>query len=76
MGTPVQAQLKVRRQQAPRGIYRIDRADRNALNAQWHTHDLSEAALNIDGTIHDKHRGVPKFGKDERDFLFCYGWNI
>ena len=30
MGTPVQAQLKVRRQQAPRGIYRIDRADGNA----------------------------------------------
>ena len=76
MGTPVQAQLKVRRQQAPRGIYRIDRPDGNALNAQWHAHDLSEAALNIDGTIHDKHRGVPKFGKDERDFLFCYGWNI
>lgn len=46
------------------------------LNAQRHAHDLSEVALNIDGTIHDKHRGVPKFGKDERYFLFCYGWNI
>ena len=38
--------------------------------------DNTEVDLNIDGTIHDKHRGVPKFGKDERDFLFCYGWNI
>ena len=77
VGTPVQAQLKVRRrQQAPRGIDRIDRGHGNAPNAQWHAHDFTDAALNVDGTIHDKHRGVPSFGKDERDFLFCHGWNI
>ena len=76
MGTPVQAQLKVHRQQAPRGIDRIDRGHGNAPNAQWHAHDFTDAALNVDGTIHDKHRGVPSFAKDERDFLFCHGWNI
>ena len=76
VGTPIQAQLKVRRQQAPRGIDRIDRGHGNAPNAQWHAHDFTDAALNVDGTIHDKHRGAPSFGKDERDFLFCHGWNI
>jgi len=76
MGIPVQAQLKVRRHQAPRGINRIDRGHGNAPNAQWHAHDFTDAALNVDGTIHDKHKGIPNFGKDERDFLFCHGWNI
>ena len=33
-----------------------------------------DAALNLDGTIHDKHRGIPPFSKDDRDFLFCQGW--
>ena len=34
----------------------------------------NDAALNLDGTIHDKHRGIPPFSKDDRDFLFCKGW--
>lgn len=34
----------------------------------------NDVALNLDGTIHDKHRGIPPFSKDDRDFLFCQGW--
>ena len=34
---------------------------------------MEESEDNVDGTIHDKHHGVPPFGKDDRDFLFCYG---
>ena len=76
VGNERQAQMKVIRKQAPRGIKRVDEAHGDAPNGQWHAHDLTGAALNVDGTIHDKHRGVPSFGKDERDFLFCHGWNI
>ena len=34
---------------------------------------MEESEDNVDGTIHDKHHGMPPFGKDDRDFLFCYG---
>ncbi len=34
----------------------------------------NDAALNLDGTIHDKHRRILPFFKDDRDFLFCQGW--
>ena len=34
----------------------------------------NDVALNLDGTIHDKHRRILPFSKDDRDFLFCQGW--
>ena len=59
VGNERQAQMKVIRKQAPRGIKRVDDAHGDAPHGQWHAHDLTGAALNIDGTIHDKHRGAP-----------------
>ncbi|MEJ9381110.1 RHS repeat-associated core domain-containing protein, partial [Gallibacterium anatis] len=76
MGTPAQAQNKVRKQQAPRGIYRIDGPEEYVPYSQWHAHALNNSALNQDGTVHDKHRGYPPFSRDDKDFLFCHGWNI
>ena len=76
MGTPAQAQNKVRKQQAPRGIYRIDGPEEYVPYSQWHAHASNNSALNQDGTVHDKHRGYPPFSRDDKDFLFCHGWNI
>ena len=76
VGTPREAQNKVTRQQAPRTIKRIDAPETSVPNSQWHAHDLANAALNIDGSIHDQHRGMPNFGNDGKDFLFCHGWRI
>ena len=31
-------------------------------------------SLNVNGTIHDKHKGIPNPTKKQRDFLEEYGW--
>ncbi|MFU2078906.1 RHS repeat domain-containing protein, partial [Avibacterium endocarditidis] len=75
MGEPEQAEKIVNRfRRGPKGIKRIDRPELSVPASQYHAHDRNGAALNLDGTIHDKHRGMPLFSKDDRDFLFCYGW--
>ena len=76
IGTPAQAQKKVRKQQAPKGIYRIDGPEEDVPYSQWHAHASNKSALNQDGTVHDQHRGYPPFSRDDKDFLFCHGWNI
>jgi len=63
------------KRRGPKGIKRIDRPEASVPNSQYHAHAHNNAALNLDGTIHDKHRGMPPFSKDDRDFLFCHGWN-
>ena len=58
----------------PKGIKRIDRPEESVPGSQYHAHAYNDAALNVDGTVHDKHRGMPLFSKDDKDFLFCYDW--
>ena len=58
----------------PKGIKRIDRPEESVPGSQYHAHAYNDAALNVDGTVHDKHRGMPPFSKDDKDFLFCYDW--
>ena len=58
----------------PKGIKRIDKPEESVPGSQYHAHAYNDAALNVDGTVHDKHRGMPPFSKDDKDFLFCYGW--
>ena len=75
-GTPADAAKIVNiKRRGPKGIKRIDKPEESVPNSQYHAHAHNDAALNLDGTIHDKHRGVPPFSKDDRDFLFCHGWN-
>ncbi|WP_179108637.1 RHS repeat-associated core domain-containing protein, partial [Rodentibacter genomosp. 2] len=75
MGRPQQAEKIVNiLHRGPRGIKRIDRPEESVPGSQFHAHAYNDAALNVDGTIHDKHRGMPPFSRDDRDFLFCYGW--
>ncbi|WP_231623946.1 RHS repeat-associated core domain-containing protein, partial [Neisseria sp. 83E34] len=73
-GTPAQAESIVKKGRGPKGIKRIDRPELSVPGSQYHAHAHNNAALNLDGTIHDKHRGMPPFSKDDKDFLFCYGW--
>ena len=75
-GTPADAAKIVNiKRRGPKGIKRIDKPEESVPNSQYHAHAHNDAALNLDGTIHDKHRGIPPFSKDDRDFLFCHGWN-
>ena len=53
-------------------IHRPD--EDNVPGSQWHAHDFGGEALNLDGTLH--HKNYPNFNNDDRDFLFCHGWNI
>ncbi|WP_233441785.1 type VI secretion system tip protein TssI/VgrG [Aggregatibacter actinomycetemcomitans] len=74
-GTPAQARNIVNiNRRGPKGIKRIDRPEESVPGSQYHAHAYNDAALNVDGTVHDKHRGMPPFSKDDKDFLFCYGW--
>ncbi len=75
-GTPADAAKIVNiKRRGPKGIKRIDKPEESVPNSQYHAHAHNDAALNLDGTIHNKHRGIPPFSKDDRDFLFCHGWN-
>lgn len=68
-GTPAQAEAMVKKGRGPKGIKRIDRPELSVPSSQYHAHAYNNAALNLDGTIHDKHRGMPPFSKDDRDFF-------
>ena len=75
MGTPAQARNIVNiNRRGPKGIKRIDKPEESVPGSQYHAHAYNDAALNVDGTVHDKHRGMQLFSKDDKDFLFCYGW--
>lgn len=74
VGTPKQAQQKVRIGQGSKGVKRIDKPEESVPGSQWHAHANNDSALNMDGTIHDTHRGIPPFTRDDKDFLFCHGW--
>ena len=74
VGAPAQASNIVNiNRRGPKGIKRIDRPEESVPGSQYHAHVYNDAVLNVDGIRHDKHHGVPPFGKDDRDFLFCYG---
>nr|WP_265588415.1 RHS repeat-associated core domain-containing protein [Muribacter muris] len=75
VGTPKDAQRKISRGQGSKNISMIHEPDeKNVPGPQWHAHDFGNEALNLDGSLH--HRNFPNFSKDDKDFLFCHGWNI
>ena len=75
IGQPEDARRKVRRGQGSKNISMIHRPNEdNVPGSQWHAHDFGGEALNLDGTLH--HKNYPNFNNDDKDFLFCHGWNI
>ncbi|MBC3256641.1 RHS domain-containing protein [Pseudomonas paralactis] len=75
-GTPKQAQTKVKREQAPPEIVRIDGPEQSVPNSQWHAHCPCGSGYNLDGTIHDKGKGDVTFSNKTIDWLNNHGWEI
>ena len=45
-------------------------------NSKIHVHFKDGTSLNIDGTVHDASGGIPKVGRQAREWLEKYGWQI
>ncbi|SDQ63374.1 RHS repeat-associated core domain-containing protein [Pseudomonas sp. UC 17F4] len=75
-GTPKQAQTKVKREQAPSEIDRIDAPQQNVPHSQWHAHCPCGSGYNLDGSIHDKGRGDVTFSRKTIEWLNDHGWSI
>jgi RHS repeat-associated protein len=69
-----QMQQKVKKDQAPSGIKRFDPADSTVKSSQDHVHKTDGTSMNVDGTVHDKKNGVPKFTNKEKKFLKENKW--
>ena len=69
-----QMQKQVERGQAPKYV---DRVDSPHIEGQKpHIHFADKTSINIDGTIHDKHRGIPTISNKEAKWLQENGWSI
>ena len=67
-------QQKVKKGQAPDGIKRFDSAEQSVPNSQDHVHLDNGTSMNVDGTVHDKLNGTPKFTNKQKKFLKKNGW--
>ena len=75
-GTPKEAQIKVKKEQAPPEIVRIDGPEQSVPNSQWHAHCPCGSGYNLDGTIHDKGKGDVSFSNKTVEWLNDHGWEI
>ncbi|CAA0149446.1 RHS repeat-associated core domain-containing protein [Tenacibaculum maritimum] len=65
-------QKKKEKGQAPK---EIDRFDNPHIPGQKpHVHFMDGTSLNNDGTIHDKHRGIPNPSNKTKKWLKQFGW--
>lgn len=67
-----QMQKQVERGQAPDEVDRVD--SKHDDYGQDHVHFKDGTSINKDGTIHDKHKGVPKLSRKVLDWLNKNGW--
>ncbi len=67
-----QMQKQVEKGQAPNEVDRVDKAHNSF--GQEHVHLKDGTAINKDGTIHDKHKGIPNPSKKVLDWLNDNGW--
>lgn len=74
LGTPRDAFKEYKKGRAPKGIERIDLP--HEKSGQIHAHQKGKGATNADGSVHDKHKGEPKWPKKIVNFLRDYGFNI
>ena len=64
-------QREVLREQAPREVDRVDKAN---YNGKPHVHFKDVTSINFDGTIHDKHKGVPNITNKIEKWLNRHNW--
>ncbi|KVF74560.1 hypothetical protein WS75_16085 [Burkholderia sp. FL-7-2-10-S1-D7] len=78
-GTPKDAQKAVNKGQGPSDITRIDEPESSVPGSQWHAHCKCSAAINQDGSMHDKAKAKGKsvsqlFSKKTLKWLQSFGW--
>ena len=55
----------------------MDKTNPKNPTSQWHVHDRStDAGYNLDGTVHDGHKGFPQFSRKTIKWLNDNGFNI
>lgn len=67
-----QMQKQVEQGNAPNGVDRVDPA--HVPGQQPHVHFSDGTSLSMDGTIHDKHRGIPNITNAIAKWLDVNGW--
>jgi RHS repeat-associated protein len=67
-------QRAVEKGQAPREVDGVDGPHGNAPSAQPHVHYRDGTSSNVDGTIHDAHKGTPNPSRRTRAWLEDNNW--
>lgn len=57
-------------------VKRIHNVNTSVKGSKVHVHFKDETCLNIDGTIHDPKRGIPRVSRKTREWLEKYGWKV
>ena len=70
--SPNQMQKQVEQGKAPNGVDRGDSA--HILGQQPHVHFSDGTAINMNGTVHDIHRGIPNITNSIAKWLSTNGW--
>lgn len=72
-----QMRNQVNKDQAPKGVDRVDPADLNIPDSQAHIHfGENEAALNQDGTWHDAGKPHPNITNKIAEWITKNRWNL
>ena len=71
-----QMQKQVERNQAPKGVDRVDRANSNINENKDHIHFSDGTALNFDGTPSHSGNGIPKITKPIKKWIVQNGWML
>lgn len=67
---------QIKKGKAPKEIKRVDNVQPSVKNSKIHVHFKDKTSLNIGGTVHDASGGIPKVGRQAREWLERYVWQI
>ena len=67
-------QRQVEKGQAPKDVDRVEKP--HVEGQQPHVHFKDGTSLKQDGTIHDKHKGIPNPSNKVKDWLKNNGWKV
>jgi len=72
--SPNKLQKLIEKGQAPRGVERVDKP--HVPGQKPHVHFEDGTSLNVDGTLHDAHKGTPDPSKKMQKWLEDNGWKV
>ena len=67
---------QIKNGQAPKDVEFIHNVNTSVKGSKIHVHFKDETCLNIDGTIHDSKRGIPRVSRKTREWLEKYVWKV